>query len=139
MHNVDYSKWKQTDLGCQDLQGCSGRLNKGPQQETILILVELVTKECLVLTTGKWGRTILLIDSALVAQMENLCVMQETQVRSLSEEDPLEKGRATHSVFLPREFHGQRSLAGYSPWGGEDSDMTQGLTHTHTHTLEDTC
>ena len=48
MHNVDYSKWTQTDLGCHDLQGCSGRLNKGPQQVTILILVELVTKECLV-------------------------------------------------------------------------------------------
>ena len=26
-----------------------------------------------------------------------------------------EKEMATHSVFLPRESHGQRSLAGYSP------------------------
>ena len=24
---------------------------------------------------------------------------------------------ATHSLFLPGEFHGQRSLVGYSPWG----------------------
>ena len=24
---------------------------------------------------------------------------------------------ATHSVFLPRKSHGQRSLMGYSPWG----------------------
>ena len=32
-------------------------------------------------------------------------------------------------VFLPREFHGQRSLAGYSPWGHhKESDMTEGLT-----------
>ena len=30
--------------------------------------------------------------------------------------------------FLPREFHGQRSLAGYSPWGHKESDMTQRLT-----------
>jgi len=29
--------------------------------------------------------------------------------------DRLEKGMATHSVCLPGEFHGQRSLAGYSP------------------------
>ena len=28
-------------------------------------------------------------------------------------------------VFLPREFHGQRSLAGYSPWGRKESDMTE--------------
>ena len=27
-------------------------------------------------------------------------------------------------VFLPGEFHGQRSLADYSPWGHEESDMT---------------
>ena len=68
-------------------------------------------------TTGKCGRTILLIDSALVAQtVKNLHAMQETQVRSLGQEDPLEKGMATHSVFLPREFHGQRSLVGSSPW-----------------------
>jgi len=27
-------------------------------------------------------------------------------------------------VFLPGEFHGQRSLEGYSPWGHKESDMT---------------
>ena len=31
-------------------------------------------------------------------------------------------------VFLPGEFHGQRSLAGYSPWGHKESDMTERLT-----------
>ena len=29
------------------------------------------------------------------------------------------------SIFLPGEFHEQRSLAGYSPWGHKDSDMTE--------------
>ena len=43
--------------------------------------------------------------------------MQETRVQSLSWEDPLEEGTAHHSVFLPGEFHRQRSLAGYSSWG----------------------
>ena len=28
-------------------------------------------------------------------------------------------------IFLPGEFHGQRSLAGYSPWGGKESDTTK--------------
>ena len=40
----------------------------------------------------------------------------ETQVWSLDQEDPLEKGGLTTPVVLPRESHGQRSLAGYSPW-----------------------
>ena len=38
-------------------------------------------------------------------------------------------------VFLPGEFHGQRSLVGYSPWGCKESDMTDRFTHTHTHTF----
>ena len=41
---------------------------------------------------------------------------QETRVRSLGQEDPLEKEMATHSSILGWEFHGQRSLTGYSPW-----------------------
>ena len=31
-------------------------------------------------------------------------------------------------VFLPEEFHGQRSLAGYSPQGHKESDTTEWLT-----------
>ena len=34
----------------------------------------------------------------------------------------------TKPVFLPGEFYGQRSIAGYSPWGSKESDMT-GYTH----------
>ena len=37
-------------------------------------------------------------------------------------------------VFLPGEFHGQRGLVGYSPWGHKESDTTERLTHTHIHT-----
>ena len=33
------------------------------------------------------------------------------------QEDPLEKEMATHSSILDWEIHGQRNLAGYSPWG----------------------
>ena len=28
-------------------------------------------------------------------------------------------------VFLPGKFHGQRSLAGYSPWGCKESDISE--------------
>ena len=41
---------------------------------------------------------------------------------------PLEEGMATHSVFLPREFDGQRSLAGNSPWGHKESDVIEQVT-----------
>ena len=54
--------------------------------------------------------------------------MQETQVRFLSWEDPLEEEMATHSSILAGEIHGQRSLAGYSPKGCKGSDTTQGLS-----------
>jgi len=43
--------------------------------------------------------------------------MQEMRVLSLCWEDPLEEEMATHSIFLLGEFHGQRSLVDYSPWG----------------------
>ena len=57
--------------------------------------------------------------------VKNLPVLQETQVQSLVQEEPLEKGLATHSSILPGEFHGQRSLVGYSQWGCEQSDTTE--------------
>jgi len=36
-------------------------------------------------------------------------------------------------LLLPGKFHGQRSLVGCSPWGREESDMTEQL---HFHALE---
>ena len=55
--------------------------------------------------------------------------MQERWVQSLGREDPLEKWQPT-PVFLPREFHGQRSLLGYNPRGHKELDTTERLTHT---------
>ena len=43
--------------------------------------------------------------------------MQETWVRFLGREDPLEEGMVTHSILLPEGLHRQRSLVGCSPWG----------------------
>ena len=31
---------------------------------------------------------------------------------------------------MPEEFHGQRSLLGYGPWGHKELDTTEQLTHT---------
>ena len=67
--------------------------------------------------TAPWHEDICLkiFRSSLTAQMiKNFLAMQETWVWSLGQKDPLEKGMATQPVFLPGEFHEQRSLAGYS-------------------------
>ena len=60
----------------------------------------------------------------MVQIVKNLLAMQETCVQSLGWEDALEKEIAT-PVFLPGEFHGQRSLGGYGPWGLKELDMTE--------------
>ena len=64
----------------------------------------------------------------VVQLVKNLPAMQETQVQSLGQEDSQEKGMATHFSVLTGEFHGQRSLVGYSPWGRKESDATELVT-----------
>ena len=56
--------------------------------------------------------------------VKNLPAMQETQDRSSSGEDPLEKKWQLTPVFLPGQSREQRNLAGYSAWGHKESDMT---------------
>ena len=64
----------------------------------------------------------------LVAQMvKNLPVILEIWVWSPDQEDLLEKGMATHSSILAWEIP-WRNLAGYSPWGRKELDMTEWLT-----------
>ena len=59
--------------------------------------------------------------------------MQETQEiwgGSLDQEDRLEEERQPTAVFLPGEFHGLRSLVGYSLWHCKEVDTTEQLTLT---------
>ena len=49
--------------------------------------------------------------------VKNPPAVQETWVPSLGQEDPLEMGMQPTPLFLPGKSHGERSLAGYSPWG----------------------
>ena len=44
---------------------------------------------------------------------------------------PWRRYRLSTLVFLPGEFHRQRSLAGYSPWACKELDTTKRLKHTH--------
>ena len=58
--------------------------------------------------------------------IKNPPAMQETLVHFLGWEDPLEEEMATHSSILAWKIPWTEwSLAGYSPWGHKESDMTE--------------
>ena len=104
--------------------------------------------KCIGVWVGEWqikreteNRQKTLIDkqrvkgAPLVAQtVNNLPTMWETWVRSLVGKIPWRRVWQPTPVFLPGEFHGQRSLAGYSQWGCKEVDTNEEYTHTHTHT-----
>ena len=69
-----------------------------------------------------WG----VVETLMAQTVKNLPAMRETQVWSLGWEDPLEW--LPTPLFLPGEFHEQKSLSGYSLWGCKESDMTEWLT-----------
>ena len=60
--------------------------------------------------------------------VRNLPAMWETRVRSLGQEDPMEKGMAIHSSILAWRIPWTRSLAVYSPWCHRELDTTEQLT-----------
>ena len=63
--------------------------------------------------------------------------MQEMQVRSLGQEDHLEKEMATHTSILAWEIPWTEAPVGYNPWGCKESDTTEetdqqhGSSHSH--------
>ena len=60
--------------------------------------------------------------------VKNPPALQETRVPSWVGKIPWRREWLSTSVFLPGEFHGQRSLASYSLWGLKELDTEQ-LTH----------
>ena len=61
--------------------------------------------------------------SLMTGMVKDLPAMQETQVRSLGWEDPIEEEMPTHSSILARIIT-QRKLVGYSPCSHKESDTT---------------
>ena len=90
---------------------------------------------------SSWGNT-RQSASFVVQLVKNQPAMRETWILSLGWEDPLEKGKVTHSsilrrrqwhptpALLPGKSHRRRSLVGCSPWGHEELDTTEQL-HFH--------
>ena len=63
--------------------------------------------------------------------MKNLSAKQETWVRSLDREDPLEEGMAIHSSTLAWRIPWTEGPGGLLPWGHKESDMAERLMYTH--------
>ena len=62
--------------------------------------------------------------------VKNLPAKQETWFDPWVRKIPWRRKWQSSLVFLPGEFHGQRSLAGY-----KDSEMTQGLNNNNKHQI----
>ena len=57
--------------------------------------------------------------------LKNLPAVQEIWLNPWVRKSPWRREWLPAPVFLPREFLGQRSLAGYSPWACKASDVTE--------------
>ena len=71
--------------------------------------------------------------ASLVAHTaKNLLAVQRPRFNPWVRKMPWRREWLLTSVFLSGEFHGQRSLAGCSPWGHKESNMTAQLSFSHT-------
>ena len=99
----------------------------------IVIIVIIITELLWELLPLSPNRLVCSTLGSLVAHMvKNLPAIQETQVQSLGQEDPRRREWQPTPV-LPGEFHGQRSLAGYSPRALKGSDTTEQLSFHFSH------
>jgi len=68
--------------------------------------------------------------------IKNLPAKHETQVQSLGQEVPWRRKWLPTPIFLPGEFHRQRSRAAYSPWSCRESDTTEQLIHLEIYSIK---
>ena len=64
--------------------------------------------------------------------VKNPSAIQEMQVCSLGQGDPLENGMATHSSILAWRIPWTEEPVDYSPWDHKELDMTEATEHAHT-------
>ena len=70
--------------------------------------------------------------SLVVQRLKHLPAMWETWVRSLGQEDPLDKEMATYSSILAWRIPWTEELGGLESMGRKESDTTERL-HVHFH------
>ena len=62
---------------------------------------------------------------AVALMIKNLPAVQETKFDPWVGKIPWRRKQLPTPIFLPGEFHGEKSLEGYSPWGCKELDMTE--------------
>ena len=100
---------KKKISGCQRFWGREALYQKSP-------VLQLLIKT--------FSYDIVIVDTVVAQMVKSLPTMQETQVQSLGQEDPLEKEMQPTLGLLPGKSQGWRSVVGYSAWGHKGSDMT---------------
>ena len=78
--------------------------------------------------TNSKSSKVLKVRASLAQMVTKLPTMRETQVHPWVKKIPWRRGWQPTPIFLPGEFHGQRSLADYSPWGCKESDMIEQIS-----------
>jgi len=109
---------------CEALPGCVN-----------LFIGDTLIKLFLLRLKCNLSKIMLILRASPMAQLvKNRLVMQETQetrVQSMDRKDPLEEEMATYPTILAwKKIHEQRILAGCSPKGGKELDITEWLS-TH--------
>ena len=56
---------------------------------------------------------------------ESACIVEDPDFDPCVGKIPWRREWQPTPVFLPGKSHGQRILVGYSPWGRQESDMTE--------------
>ena len=64
----------------------------------------------------------------MAKMVKNLPAMQETWVRSLGQEDALEREMSPRTSILAWRIPWTEELGGYRPWGHKESDTAERLT-----------
>ena len=113
-----------------------------PHQRVIALASRILNNQGVVprTQTSCWGHLYVILNTALAGihvgaslvahKVKNSPAMQETQVQSLSWEDHLEKGKATHPSILAGRISWTWRLAGYSPWSCKELDTTEQLSRS---------
>ena len=64
----------------------------------------------------------------LLSSKVSICQCKRHRLDPWVRKNPWRRAWQPAPIFLPGESHGQRSLAGYRPWGRKESDTTKQLT-----------
>ena len=102
---------------------CISRVNKNLTDWSKKEEENFIQAKLKIITQEQW-------EALVIQELKNLPAVQEKWIWSLCPEDPWRRKWQPSPVFLPGKPHGQRSLAGYSPWGPKELDMNEQLS-TH--------